>query len=660
MRIGAAYYPEHWPRQRWPVDARMMKTAGLNLVRMAEFAWTRLEPSAGRFDFGWLDEAIALLGRHGIGTILGTPTAAPPGWVVAQSPEILPVTADGHVIGFGARRHYCPTRAGYRVHVERIVRAMGRHFAGNRHVICWQIDNELGNYCWCDSCQAAFQSWLKHRYRTLDALNAAWGTDFWSEVFTAWEQIPAPRQAGAAHHPSLLLAWKRFYSEAWDGYYRFQRDLLKAGGVKAPITTNMMGTFPHLDYYQHARGQDLVIWDNYTEPGYPWRYRSAISCDFMRSVRGNRPYWTAEQQSGCSGHDKVYGRTEPGRIRLMTYQAIAHGGAGICYFRWRTCRFGVEQYWHGILQHDGRPNWRYREVARIAQEFRALPADLFAATTPARSALMFSYPQLWAHEAQPHVEGFSYELARLNPYQALRDAGIDTGIINEDSDLSPYRLVVLPAWLLVSAKGAAWIKAFVRQGGTAVITYRSGVRDDENVVVAEPCPGLLRRLLGITVDDYDALGNFNESVGVEIAGDLPFAGTRTGTLWADVITADTARVVGAFTGHWYAGRPAITVNRYGKGEAWYVGCEMGMDFWQPFIGHLAARLGLPTAPPTSERVEVARRRGRRLYTFVMNMNPAEGWIDLPRPQWELLSDERLGPGRVRLPKFAVRILVDPT
>ena len=657
MRIGAAYYPEHWPQERWPIDARMMREAGFNWVRMAEFAWTRLEPAPGAFDFHWLDTAVELLGAEGIATLLGTPTAAPPAWVIADSPEILPTTAEGHVLGFGGRRHYCPTQASYRPYIARLVSAMGAHYAGNPHICGWQIDNELGNYCYCASCQAAFHRWLQQRYGTLSAVNAAWGTDFWSEVFTDWSQIPVPRLVPAAHNPSLLLAWKRFYSDAWTEYFTFQKRLLRDNGVTAPITTNMMGTFPQLDYAEHAREHDIVLWDNYTEPGYPWRYRSALSADHMRAVRGGAPFWIAEQQSGNSGHDKVYARTEPGRIRLMTYQAVAHGGEGISYFRWRTCRFGVEQYWHGILQHDGRPNWRYAEIAEIAREFHALPPDLFSARTPAQVAFLWSHTQQWSHEAQPHVDGFSYETALLPAYQALRDAGVDVDLVDEFSDLTPYRVLIAPAWQLMPAGSAARLEAFVRAGGRVVFTYRSGVRDWENVIFADPLPGPLRDLLGVTIDDYDAIGHFDAECGVQFRPTAPFTGKVAGSLWADVLTADSAEVIAEFTDNYYAGRPAVTMNTVGDGQAWYVGTQLGIDFWSPLVAHLCAETGVPRIPAASDRVEVARRQGERLYTFALNMHPEAGWVEIAQPLTDLLTGEAFPAGRVPLAGYGVRIFI---
>lgn len=661
MRFGAAYYPEHWPRERWPLDARMMQAAHFNTVRMAEFAWTRLEPREGAFDFAWLDDVMDVLGAHGIDTLLCTPTATPPDWVVAESPEILPIYPDGRIVGFGGRRHYCPTNPSYREHIERIVRAMGTHYARHPHVVAWQIDNELACHqeaCFCDFCQQGFQTWLQAQYETLDALNAAWGTDFWSEVFTDWRNIPAPRFNSTAHHPALLLAWKRYYTDVWTQFYQFQADLLRDSGVTTPITTNLMGLFSGIDYYTHARALDFVTWDNYPNsyPEAAGEGYAPLSCDLMRSIKDGQPYWVVEQQSGAPGWQTM-SRTGPGYIRLMTYQALAHGADGMLYFRWRSCRFGIEQYWHGILQHDGRPNWRYDEVAQIGKEFHNLPDDLFTGRTPAAVAMLYSHDQVWAHEIQPHVAGFHYNNEQLPLYRALRQAAVDVDLVNEESELTGYLLLIAPAWQLVPADTAERIIDFVRGGGTVVFTFRSGVKDWDDMIFSDPLPGPLRELLGITVDDYDALGAQQVTNNIRFTDAAPLTGMLPGTLWADVITAEEARVVATFTSGWYAGRPAITVNRFGDGQAWYVGTHLEEEaFWQPFLHSLLTQAQLANAPHTSEGVEIARRQGDMLYTFVMNMQPVDGWVEIEQVRMDQITGEFLSPGRIPLPPYGVRIL----
>ncbi len=660
MRFGAAYYPEHWPRERWEADARMMQEAGFNIVRMGEFAWTRFEPREGEFDFAWLDESIALLGKHGIQTLLGTPTATPPGWLMEQDPEVRPVLYDGYAVGFGGRRHYCPTNAKYREHTARIVRAMGEHYAANPNIACWQIDNELAGHqdtCFCPSCHSAFHKWLQEQYSTLDALNEAWGTEFWSELFTDWSQIPMPVRISGAHNPSLQLAWHRFFTDVWTDYYTFQADILRECGVTAPITTNLMGLFTGLDYNTHARALDFVTWDNYPGFSTDGHYSSAMANDYMRGIGDGRPFWVVEQQSGVGGWNKIFARTAPGYIRLMAYQTIAHGGAGILFFRWRSCRFGVEQYWHGILQHDGRPNWRYHEVCNMGKEIAALPADIFTAQTRADVALLYSTDQAWAHDIQSHVEGFSYNNEISPIYNTLRDAGIDTDLVNEESDFSGYRVLIAPAWELIPADTAERVIDFVRNGGILVCTFRSAVKDWDGVIFSDPLPGPLRGVLGITIDDYDALGTQNASVSLQLTGAAPMVGAHKGTLWADVITAEEAEPAAVFTEGWYIGKPAITVNHFGSGEAWYIGTHLNTDFWKPFVSYLQAATDIPHTSATSPGVEIAHRYGNRKYTFVMNMNSSAGWIDLNVPTTDLLTGEELKTGIIDIPGFGVMILV---
>ncbi len=659
MRFGAAYYPEHWPRERWETDARMMQEAGFNMVRMGEFAWTLFEPRLGEFDFAWLDESIALLGAHGIDTLLGTPTATPPGWLMMQDPEVRPVTQHGLVVDFGGRRHYCPTNAKFREHTARIVRAMGEHYANNPHVVTWQIDNELGCHqgsCHCPSCRAEFQRWLQAQYGTLEAINEAWGTVFWSETFTDWSEIPTPMANTTQHNPSLVLAWNRFFSDVWTDYYTFQANILRECGVKVPITTNLMGLFPDIDYNSHAKALDFVTWDNYPVFSPNGHYTPALAADYMRCVGGGKPYWVVEQQSGVGGWEKIFGRTAPGYMRVMAYQALAHGGEGILFFRWRSCRFGVEQYWHGILQQDGRPNWRYHEVCGMGKELAALPADLFTATTKADVALLYSSDQLWAHRVQPHTEGFDYNREFHPIYTALRDAGIDTDTVNEESDFTGYRVLIAPAWQLLPADTAERVIDFVRGGGILVCTFRSGVKDWDNVIFSDPLPGPLRQVLGITIDDYDALGSKDASVSLQLTGAAPMVGALHGTLWADVITAEDAEAAAVFTGGWYAGKPAITVNHFGNGEAWYIGTHLDAEFWKPFVSYLQASAEIPHIPATSAGVEIAHRHGERKYTFVINMSVTAGWIDMDYCATDLLTGEELKLGIVDIPGYGVMIL----
>jgi beta-galactosidase len=327
--FGVDYYPEHWPEDRWPEDARLMAEAGINLVRMAEFAWSLLEPSPSCFEFGWLDRALALMQVHGIRAVLGTPTASPPPWVMAMLPEAYRVLESGQRQTYGNRRGYCPSHAGYRERGRMVTQALAQHFADPPSVIGWQIDNELGGRCYCPLCQAAFQAWLQNKYGSLDALNHAWGTAFWSHVYTDWSQIPVPLETGGVPNPGLDLDYRRFMSASYVSFQQEQVDILRRTCPNQLIMHNFMGFhYDQINYFDLAQSLDLVTWDNYLRTSWH-RNRdadvvaSALGHDTMRGLKG-RNFWLMEQQAGCGGWQEVGMVPRPGEMRLWTYQAIAH------------------------------------------------------------------------------------------------------------------------------------------------------------------------------------------------------------------------------------------------------------------------------------------------------------------------------------------------
>jgi len=431
MLIGVDYYPEHWPRDRWETDARLMKEAGFNVVRLAEFSWINMEPEEGRFEFGWLDEAVTLLGRHGIRVILGTPTAVMPAWVARKYPETLRQQPDATRIVWGGRKHNCFTSGAYRLLSERITRAMAEHFASSPHVIGWQTDNEFGGgECHCDTCLAGFQDWLRRKYGTLDALNRAWGNHFWGLNFTTWGEITFPDnrtgEMWAMGNPSACLDFKRFTS--WLRV-RFQADQVRILRAICPddfVTHNFMGLFSDLDYYDLAEDLDFVTWDNYPiwfdEPDIP--YSASLAADVMRGLK-SKNFMIMEQTAGPCGWGSFGRNPWPGEIRKIAYQQLAHGSDGQIWFRWRTCTVGREQYWHGLLGHDGRPLRRYDEAAQTAREFRKLEDRLRGTTVVSDVAILYDYDNLWSLGFQPGYEGNSLQAAILRYYNALSRVGVN-------------------------------------------------------------------------------------------------------------------------------------------------------------------------------------------------------------------------------------------
>ncbi len=474
MRFGADYYPEHWPRERWETDARLMIEAGLELVRLAEFAWSRLEPAEDRFDFAWLDDALEVLGRAGLKAVLGTPSAAPPAWLIERYPEALPVREDGTRLGFGGRHHDCQSNPDYRARVAAVIRAMAEHYKDHPHVIGWQTDNELGNshlnVCTCDTCRAGFHEWLERKYGTIEALNEAWGTAFWSQTYSSFAQIPAPRPTPNSHSPSLRLDWRRFTSDLVVGFQGLQVAILREVCPKHFVTHNFMGLFDKPDYFELAKELDFVSHDQYpigfwTEQGaLPDPADLAIKLDFVRGLK-RRTYWIMEQQAGPAGWDLIGATPRPGQLRLWAAQSIAHGADTVVYFRWRTCLFGTEEYWHGILPHSGKPGRRYEEVKRTAKELSPIMDRIQGKAPRADAAILFSYDQSWANQIQPHHPELKYREHIRTFYKALHQANIPVDFVSPASDLSAYKLLIAPMLFLTRPELVARLDAWVRAGG---------------------------------------------------------------------------------------------------------------------------------------------------------------------------------------------------
>lgn len=662
--FGVDYYPEHWSEDRWPVDADLMQRAGINTVRLAEFAWSRLEPSSGAFDFAWLDRAIEVLAARGIQVVLGTPTAAPPIWLIKAHPEILPVNEERQRAGFGMRRHYCPNQPAFHEATRRVVAAMAEHYARHPAVIAWQTDNELGNIangnrCHCDACRSAFQGWLRARYGSLEELNRRWGTVFWSQEYSAWQQIPVPLRnvrsgaPGSAHNPALYLDFARFTSESWVRYQRIHIEILRAICPNHRITHNLMGLFPFVDAASLTEDLDFVSWDNYPRlPGSwspfngDWRpQRLAMAHDLMRGVKG-RTFWVMEQQAGPSGWGLLSPTPLPGEIRLWTLQSAARGAEGIVYFRWRTCRFGTEQYWHGILPHDGRPGRRYEEVRRTGEDVRRLGA-LVQAPLPAEVGIIRSYETLWAFEAQPSALGLSYDDQIGRYYTALWRRQVPADLITEDRPWDGYRLLIAPCLFVVRDDVAARLRAWVEAGGTLVLTFRSGVKDASNMVFDAPLPGPLAELAGVQVTDYTALlpedGGSPRGGAGKLAltvGEARY--TLSAGVWMDELEPHGAEVIAHYRGEPYDGAPAITLHRAGAGRVFYVGTSLDDTGHDLLLRAVLAAAGVAAGPRAPDGVELVRRVHEGAdHWFILNHSDQQRTVELPAAGTDLLTGNEI-------------------
>jgi beta-galactosidase len=661
FHFGVDYYPEHWPEANWPEDARLMAEAGFNVVRLAEFAWSMMEPGDGEIDFGWLDRAIEVLAEHELAVILGTPTASPPPWLMSKYPEIYRVGQDGRRLTYGNRREYCPNNPTYLDYSHRITTRMADHYAKHPAVIGWQIDNEFGDRCYCPICTQAFQGWLRNRYGTLESLNQKWGTVFWSHVYTDWPEIPVPASTGGVPNPGLALDFYRFSSDSYGDYQKAQVDILRQKCPNHFITHNLMGFhYDRLNYFDLAADIDFVTWDNYRRTGWDLALeidpsQAALAHDTMRGLR-RQNFWVMEQQAGSGGWEHVGVSPRPGELRLWTYQSIAHGADGILYFRWRTARHGTEQYWHGVLDHHGIPGRRYKEIQGIGDEIKKVGERLLGAQLRSTVAVMLSYDTRFAFQIQPQNPRFSYPRHVQQVYRALHEDQLPIDVVSPEQDLSQYQLVAAPALHIVSEKLVEKLENFVRAGGVLLLTARSGVKDETNAVIDRPLPGLLSDLCGLEVEEYDSLpaGWLNE---LEfILPELEGGPRVSASIWADVLTPKGASVVANYSRGYYAGSPAITMNRYGKGWAIYVGTFGDLALYKKLSSWMIQLAGVYPVLRAPQGIEVTERwqDGKKIL-FLLNHTQNRMEVMLDQRYANLLSDTEVE-GKILLEPLDVLLL----
>jgi beta-galactosidase len=661
--FGVDYYPEHWPEERWAEDARLMAQAGFNVARLAEFAWSYLEPRPGHFDFDWLDRAVEVLQARGIQVILGTPTASPPPWVMAIYPDAYRVLHSGQRQTYGNRREYCPTHPGYRERGRIVTQALAEHYADHPAVIGWQIDNEFGDRCYCPICQAHFQAWLQEKYGSLDTLNDDWGTAFWSHVYTDWSQIPVPVETGGSANPGLDLDYRRFMSDAYTCFQQEQVDILRRVCPNHFVTHNFMGFgYDRINYFDLARDLDFVAWDNY--PRGFWSMQAeidpssaALSCDTMRGLK-HQNYWVMEQQSGPSGWEIVGLAPRPGELRLWAYQTMAHGAEAIIFFRWRTARFGTEEYWHGVLDHHGYPGRRYEEITRLGGEVGRIGEQVHGSVVKPTVAMMLSYDSRFAFQLQPNNPKFSYSSHFHAIYHALYLQNVPVEIVAPTDDLTAYKLVIAPALYVLPDEVAGNLKRFVEGGGTLVVTSRTGVKDEANTVVNQRLPGLLAGLCGVEVEEYDSLAAGTENA-LELAlPELASAPPAFASVWCDVLKPGTATVVARYTQDYYAGQPAITLNQFGQGWVVYVGTFGDTDLYATLSRWLLDLADVEPLVAAPEGVEVTERwQGDQRLLFLLNHTEHPQQVAISKHCVDLISDSAYE-GIVTIPPRDILIMAE--
>lgn len=655
---GADYYPEAWPESQWEQDAAMMQAAGINFVRMGEFAWAKMEPEEGRFDFAWLDRALRVLNAHGIRAVLGTPTASPPAWLYAKYPDIAAMDENGVRYRYGSRRNYCVHNPDFIAATTRIVTAMAEHFKDHPGVLGWQIDNEVGGpKCYDPVSQAAFQAWCQRKYHTLAELNADWGTVFWGHTYGVWTQIPLPwNTLYDTWNPSLALDFDRFQSDSMHAYVDLQAAILRRIAPHQAITHNEMGMYSGMNYYDLSRSLDFVAWDNYPmgPHNYTQYFSAGLAHDLMRGAKDNQNFMVMEQEGGLPGWATFGGRQAPAALyRVWAYQSVAHGADGVCYFRWRTSRYGTEQYWEGILDQDSYPNSRYRVVAQTGKELAQLTPLLHGSAVVSPVAILVSPDSRWAQQIQPGVKDFDYDRQLHDYYDAFRRAGVSVDVAFPPSNLASHRIVVAPALYVTDQTLSDKLHSFVKNGGTLILTFRSGVKDEHNVVTDQTLPGPFADLAGVAIHEFDPqIDEAQEMVGL---GEARFP-ART---WSDILTLTTAKAVAAYGDGYYAGEPAVTENSLGKGLVYYVGTESRSPLFYDRLIALAAsksQVALNRLIPAGVEVAERQKAGRKII-FLLNYAGTEQTVPLDQAYQDALTGDTESLD-VQIPAYGVKVLTE--
>ena len=642
MYFGVDYYPEHWPQERWAKDIELMKELGINLVRIAEFGWSVMEPAEKSYDFSLYDRIIDLLAEAEIDVVLGTPTATPPAWLIEKHPDILQTNKEGQTNNFGGRRHYCFNNPNYLKHTKRIVAKMAEHYKDNENVIGWQIDNEFGHEgsdkCYCDDCRNEFQTWLKKKYSSLDNLNYTWGTVFWSQSYNSWHQVPVPKETWTEHNPSLLLDFHRFSSDAIVDYQKEQIEIIDEIVDDQWITHNLIFTGHTLNLEKLAQDLDFVSFDNYpvwgglAEPVNP--ETTAFNHDTMYGLK-EQPFWVMEELIGAQGWDQIGYLPRPNQAKMWTYQALGHGAEAIVFFRWRACRFGTEQFCHGILDHDGKPKRKYQELKELKEELDKAGDDFINSTPQSKVALYHSYDNMWAWQIQPQSSAFDYRSEVEKFYRPLFNGNISVDVISQVNDLSDYELLVIPVLFLSADSIIEELEEFVKKGGKLILSYRSGVKDENNIVTDQTLPGIFSDLAGIKIDEYESLqkGQSNS---------ILYQGQEYKTeVWSDLITPLEAKRVAEYSSSFYAGQAAVTKNSYGAGAVYYIGCSPEDDFLDELYKEVLAETTI-NFHETPKGVEVITKEGADDdYLIALNHTAQEQKFSLPQLGQEIDSQAKV-------------------
>lgn len=656
---GGDYNPEQWPEETWDEDMRLMKLAHIDIVTLNVFSWAALQPSEDTYCFDKLDRIMEKVTSHGLKVCLATSTGAHPAWMARRHPDILRTEFNGMKRKFGSRHNSCPNSPTYRKYAQALAGKLAERYQSYDNIVAWHISNEYGGECYCENCERAFRKWLQNKYQTIDAVNEAWDTAFWGHTFYDFDDIVLPNMLSEhfdinrTTFQGISLDYRRFNSESILDCFRLEYDTIHAITPHIPITTNLMGNYQPLDYQMWAKYMDFVSWDNY--PAYNATLEdTAFKHDLMRGLKQGKPFALMEQTPSVTNWHPYNALKRPGVMRLWSYQAIAHGSDTVMFFQIKRSIGACEKYHGAVIDHAGHENTRvFREISELGAELDKIGSLTLGARTDSKAAIIFDWDNWWAtdYSAGPSIN-LHYCDEILNYYKAFNNLNIPVDLISVDDDLSAYRLVASPVLYMVKPGCDEKIRRFVQDGGTFLTTFFSGYVDEHDLVTVGGYPGKLRDILGIWVEEEDALPE-------EAHNRFTYKGTTyPAILLCDLLHTEGAQSLTTYEQDFYAGMPALTRNAYGKGAAYYIATRSNADFYRTLIGELCAEVNIVPIIDTPDCIEVTRRANDNgTFLFFLNHDEEDHDITLNCSGQNILTDTEYKSGdRLTLAAKDVAIL----
>lgn len=618
---GGDYNPEQWDEATWEEDMRLFKLAGIDCVTLNVFSWAALQPNESTYCFERLDKIMDLVKANGLKVVMGTSTAAHPAWMAKKYPEVLRVEFDGLKRKFGHRHNSCPNSPVYQKYSARLAGKLAERYGHYENIVAWHINNEYGGTCYCENCEKAFRVWLQERYKTLDALNKAWNTSFWGHTFYEWDEVVVPNQAsehfadGRTTFQGISLDYRRFISDSMLNNYISEYNAVKAAAPHAPVTTNMMmGFFKDLDYQKWSKYIDVISWDNYPQTT-DTPAMVSMRHDLYRSLKQGQPFMLMEQTPSVTNWHAYNLLKRPGEMRLISYQAVAHGADTVFFFQMRRSIGACEKYHGAVIDHVGNENTRvFREISALGAELKQIGDKTLGSRTESQVAIVVDWDNWWAVE---YSAGPSNDLRYLDEaiqyYSALHAKNVSADIISVDDDFSKYKVVIAPVLYMIKPEVDERIRRFVDAGGTFITTFFSGLVDESDIVTIGGYPGKLRDVLGIWVEETDALPSYMKN-------SFTWNGkTYENGLICDIMHMEQAKALAVYEKDFYAGTPVISENEFGKGKAYYIATSPETAFYGDFLQKVLDDNEIKPVFKSYPNVEVTvREKENKKYTFLLN------------------------------------------